>query len=544
MKRGFLCCFFIAVLFASCRHSTQHVERPKLVIGMVIDQMRWDYLYRYYSRFGNDGFRRLMGKGFSCEQTSVNYLPAFTAPGHSCIYTGSVPSITGMAANDWIDNTTGRAWYCTDDTTVKPVGGSWKWGQMSPRNMLTTTVTDELRLATNFRSRVFGISLKDRGSILPAGHLANAAYWYDDSTGNFFTSNYYQPALPAWLNAFNKRRLPDSFFRQNWTLMYDSNSYVQSFPDNNSYEGISKGEATPVFPHITTQFVDSDYNALRKIPAGNTFSLMMAKACIEGEQLGKNDDPDFLAVSLSSTDYAGHQYAPNSMEAEDLYLRLDRDIAGFLDYLDSRVGKGNYLLFLTADHGAAHNARLLQDRDVPAGISNIAGMKNNLNNYLKAKFGKDELIRSLSNYQVSIDEARISDDTLPKVKKAIRHWLEAFPEVQYVVDMADMSATPLPEPVRSMIVNGYYRPRSGSMQIVLNPGYYSGAGSTGTTHGTWNPYDAHIPLIWYGWHIPKGATWRAVNMTDIAATVAALLHIQMPNGCIGKVIEEVMEKRR
>jgi len=280
---------------------------------------------------------------------------------------------------------------------------------------------------------------------------------------------------------------------------------------------------------------------LRTIPAGNTYSLLMAKACMEGEKLGQGSDADFLCVSLSSSDYVGHQFGPNSMEVEDMYLRLDKDIASFLHYLDEKVGKDNYLLFLTADHGAAHNASFLNDLDVPAG-STAADMLDALNTNLKTIFHRDTLVKDIMNYQLYLNEEEMISAKLDreKVKLAIRDWFYKRPEVEYVVDLENINGIALPEPIHTMVVNGYYRPRSGQMQVIFNPGWYE-TKAYGTTHGTWQPYDTHIPLLWYGWHIPKGTSHRTIHMTDIAPTVAALLHIQMPNGCIGSVITEVVK---
>ena len=533
------------VLFCSFTAFAQRsdVARPKLVIGIVVDQMRWDYLYRYYNLYTNNGFKRLMDDGFNCQNAMINYLPSFTGPGHSCIYTGSVPSIHGIAANDWIDNITGREWYCAEDTTVVSIEGGKKAGIMSPRNLLVSTVTDELRLATNFKSRVFGIALKDRGSILPAGHLANGAYWFDDSTGNFITSSYYTKELPEWLTNFNNKKYAAAYLKEDWDLLLDKSAYTQSLNDNSPYEGVLKGEKEPVFPHHAKDWPTKNYSAIRVLPAGNAITLKMAKACINGESLGQGNYTDFLCVSLSSTDYAGHLFTPNSMEVEDVYLRLDRELGSFLNYLDEQVGKGNYVIFLSADHGAAHNAKYMQDINMPAGNESEPNLQKELTAHLKKEFGKDSLIRAYTNYQVYLNERKIKTGKLQrdKVKAAIVAWLKLQPQVSYAVDMEQMNLNAIPEPIQKMIVNGYNAKRSGCIHVILNPGWYDGYAATGTTHGTWNPYDAHIPLLWYGWHIPQGETHRTVYMTDIAATMAALLHIQMPNGCVGHVITEVIK---
>jgi len=546
MKRLFVMLVVATTVFTACTRKSADVERPKIVIGLVVDQMRWDYLYRYYDRYSNNGFKRLLRNGYECRQTYINYLPSYTAPGHACIYTGSVPAIHGIAGNEWIDNVTGRHTYCVSDTAVRSVGGDTTGHEsMSPANLLTTTVTDELRLATNFRSRVYGVSLKDRSSILPGGHLANGAYWYSEKKGNFVSSTYYKNPSPAWLQAFNARRDGDRLVKEGWSLLYDAGTYSQSTADSNGYEGPFKWEKAPVFPRTFDTLKDeARYSLLKSLPAGNTLTLMLAKACLEGENLGKEDYTDFLAISLSATDYIGHRFAPNSMEMEDTYLRLDKEIADFLHYLDRRFGKNNYLFFLTADHGGAHNPTFLTDNHVPAGVEHDA-TGDALNESIKLAFGIDSLITFSDNYQLTMNEAKItaSGQDRATIRLSVMEWLRAMPEVAFVVDMEHPDQTPVPEPIRTMIVNGYHRNRSGSIQVVPKPGWFDNGGRpTGTTHGTWNPYDTHIPLIWYGWNVNKGATTQRSDMTDIAATLADLLHIQMPNGCVGKVIPGVAKK--
>lgn len=525
-----------AVSFLSCNSSQNRVERPKIVVGVVIDQMRWDYLYRYYERYGHSGFRRLLKNGFNCQQTHINYLPTYTAPGHACIYTGSVPAIHGIAGNDWVDRS-GASMYCVRDTNVTMTEQT-KDGPMSPANLLASTITDELRLATNFHSRVYGVALKDRGSILPAGHLANAAYWFNDLTGNFVSSSYYANPNPQWLKNFNSRHIADSFVDQGWYPLYEADTYLQSEPDSNDWEGAYKWEAAATFPHLfNTLEGDKKHASIKSIPAGNTFTLMMAKACMEGEQLGKGEYTDFLTISLSSTDYVGHRYAPNSMETEDTYLRLDKDIADLLLYLDRRYGRNGYLLFLTADHGGAHNARYLAHKGVPAGIEPDS-MKDDLNRYLAQAIGVEGLVTYTENYQVCFNEALItaSGKDRETIRATAMAWLDAKPEVAYTIDLENIWRSTVPEPLKTMAINGYHNKRSGGIQIVLNPGWYGSSHLTGTTHGTWNPYDSHIPLLWYGWNIAPGESNETVHMADIAPTLASLLHIQMPNGCVGKPI--------
>jgi predicted AlkP superfamily pyrophosphatase or phosphodiesterase len=532
---------------ATINATATSLPRPKLVVGIVVDQMRWDYLYRYYDRYSNNGFKRLLNEGFSCENTQVDYIPTFTGPGHSCIYTGSVPAIHGIAGNDFIIQATGKSMYCAEDTTVQTVGSTSTAGKMSPRNLLTTTITDELKLATNFRSKVIGIALKDRGGILPAGHTADAAYWFDDKTGNWITSTYYMKDLPQWVKDFNDQKLPETYLKQDWNTLYPIDTYVQSTPDDNKYEGKFKGMDAPTMPVKTSAIYKNNLGLIRSTPYGNTLTLDLAVAAINGEQLGQHDMTDFLAVSFSSPDYIGHQFGVNAVEIEDTYLRLDRDFATFFTYLDAKVGKGNYTVFLTADHGAAHNTAFLKDHGIPADVWDDGQVLKNLNQYLQEKYKADRLVLSLTNYQVNLNYKdvrylHLDEDVL---KQDCITFLEKDPAVAFAVDIKKAQTANIPEALRTRIINGYSVEHSGEIQIILKPAYFTGHGSgdngpTGTTHGTWNPYDNHIPLVFMGWGINHGSLTRETHMTDIAATIAALLHIQAPNGCIGKPIPEVL----
>ncbi|RFZ93046.1 alkaline phosphatase family protein [Mucilaginibacter conchicola] len=520
------------------------LPRPKLVVGLVVDQMRWDYLYRYYDRYQTGGFKRMLNEGFTCENTLIPYIPTVTAAGHTCIYTGSVPSIHGIAGNDFIIQATGKSVYCTDDSTVVAVGSTSKAGKMSPRNMLASTVTDELKFATNFRSKVIGIALKDRGGILPAGHAANAAYWFDDANGSWISSTYYMTDLPAWVKTFNAGKPAEKYLNMDWNTLYPINTYVQSEPDNSPrHEGKFSGAEAPTFPVKTSTLYKGNAGLIRSTPYGNSMTLDLARAAVEGENLGKNVVTDFLAVSLSSTDYVGHQFGPNSVEAEDTYLRLDKDLAAFFTYLDGKVGKGNYTVFLTADHGAAHNANFLIDHKVPAGIWNDSPVMANINKMIEDKYGVKKGVLSFNNYQVNFNYAEIRKQKVSEdgIKFDVIQYLMTQPEIAYAVDMQRVQEANIPAALKERIQNGYNPEHSGTIQIVLKPGWYSGHGQTGTTHGTWNPYDAHIPLVFMGWGVKHGSLTRETHMTDIAPTVAQLLHIQAPNGNVGTAIGEVLK---
>lgn len=515
------------------------VARPKLVVGLVVDQMRWDYLYRYYNRYTNGGFKRLINEGFSVENTFIPYTPTYTACGHTCIYTGSVPAVHGIIGNDWYDPETKKNVYCTEDSSVSTVGSTpSSEGNMSPKNMLTTTITDELRLATNFRGKVIGISLKDRGSILPAGHAANAAYWYQGSTGNWITSTYYMKEVPTWIADYNKLKLANKFYTKNWETLYPMNTYVNSTADEKAYEGKAS-----TFPHQLTQNIDKNFDAIRSTPYGNTITLDLAKLAILSEDLGQDNITDFLAVSCSSTDYVGHAYGPNSVEAEDTYLRLDKDFEEFFNYLDKKVGKGNYTVFLTADHGAAHVPGFMQENKLPSGVVSDRDIADKLNAYLNSKFKVNNVVLRSMNNQIIFDHDKTDkgDVSFDVIKAASVEFLKRLDGFQNAVDIAKISQSTMQEIQKKMITNGYNARRSGDIYYVLDPNWFNGS-STGTTHGNWNPYDSHIPLVFMGWGIKAGASNKTHYMTDIAPTLAALLHIQMPNGNVGEPITEITNK--
>lgn len=553
MKRHFLLCTVLSIHCLSIGQQKKNtvkkstvLARPKLVVGLVVDQMRWDYLYRFHDLYvPNGGFKRLLGEGFTCENTFIPYLPTVTAAGHTCIYTGSVPAIHGIVGNSWYDNKYQKNVYCTDDSTVATVGSTTvAVGKMSPHNLFATTIGDELRLATNFRGKVIGVACKDRASILPAGHTPNGAYWYDVHTGNFVTSTYYRNELPDWVSHFNNRHIVDSLYRLNWNLIAPENVYLENAArDDAPYEATPLQDGQRTFPYELQSFAGKDYARIMSTPYANTLTAELAKAAIKGEDLGKDDITDLLAVSFSSPDYIGHAYGPNSWEQLDDYLRLDREIGSLLDFLDQQVGKGNYTVFLSADHGVAHIADYLKENKLPGGAFSASQMRKDMNDRLKDKYGFGNIILAIDEYKVLLNNELLSRSENIN-REDLTNWI-----INYLLNREEISAAfainrigqaVIPEVIRERATNGYYAQRSGQIEFIVKPGYYDGA-NTGTTHGEWNPYDAHIPLLWYGWGINHGTTNRETYMTDIAPTIAALLHIQMPSGTVGKVILEALK---
>lgn len=511
--------------------SGSNYSRPKIVIGMMVDQMRWDYLYKYGERYGEDGFKRLIREGFSCENTLISHAPTVTAIGHSSVYTGSVPAITGIVGNGWYDRAWGRSIENVEDTTVTAVGSKSN-GNRSPRNLLTTTVGDELRIATNYQSKVVGVSIKDRAAILPAGHTANGAFWYDEDANSFITSTYYMNALPDWATKFNAVNWKDSLMHGSWNTLYPLESYILSDKDDKSYENVFSGEDKPVFPHTKP--------SLSNTPFGNTLTLEFAKAAIEGYKLGDGPHTDMLTVSLSSPDKIGHRFGPNSIEVEDNYLRLDKDLGAFFKYLDSRFGKDGYIFFITADHGVGHAPGYLQEHNIPGDAINEDAMKERVYAAVKAKYGTADIIQTFTNGQVYLNYEVLSKKGLDKktVASYIAGLFSQERGLAYAVSQDDLATAPIPERIKKMYINGCNTKRSGDIFLLRAAGWKAGS-VKGASHSEWYPYDAHIPLVWMGHGIKHGKTNRTVGMVDIAPTLAALLQIQMPSGNIGEVITEI-----
>lgn len=544
MKKIFFASLVCLTTCCFSQTNSNALARPKLVVGIVVDQMRWDYLYRYYDLYSDHGgFKRMLTQGFSCENTMIPYTPTVTAAGHSCIFTGAVPATNGVVGNVWFDKLQNKVVYCAEDDTMTTVGASDDAGKMSPKNLIATTVGDELRIATNFSSKVIGISIKDRAAIFPAGHAANAAYWYDEENGKFITSSYYTDKLPSWLNKFNDRDLADSFYRLNWNLSLSKNIYQQYCGDDyQSYEAQPLGADQKEFPYSLNKFINKDYERIASTPYGNSLLETLAKTVVTNENMGKGANPDFLTVSFSSPDYIGHAFGPNSWEQMDDYIKLDSLLGDFFSFLDAQVGKDNYTVFLTADHGVANSVGFSQMHKLPGDVFNEGGFLNTLRQILLVNYNAPNLVRGIFEYQISlnhqiIDSLKLNEDS---VIDKILDYSQQRKEIAQVFATKNINDAPVTSKQKEMFQNGYFPQRSGDIQFVLKPGYVDGNGK-GTTHGLWNPYDAHIPLLWYGWGIKQGKTNDETYMTDIAPTVSALLHIQMPSGCVGKVISEVIK---
>ncbi|WP_028522320.1 alkaline phosphatase PafA [Runella limosa] len=519
------------------------LARPKLVVGVVVDQMRYDYWFRYYDKYSEGGFKRLMREGFNCRNHHYHYALTVTAAGHASVYTGSTPAIHGIVGNDWFDKRLGKGMYCVADSTVQPVGTTnAPAGKMSPKNMLVSTITDQLRIGTNYQNKTIGIAIKDRGAILPAGHTANGAYWFDSKTGNWITSTFYMNDLPQWVKDYNAKKRPSELMKQNWNTLLPIEKYTESTADDQPYEAKLPGAKKSVFPYDLAGIAGDAFGVLASTPHGNTVTKEMALEALKNERLGKGKSTDFLAVSFSTPDYVGHGFGPNSVEEEDIYLRLDRDLAELLNAFDAQVGKGNYLLFLSADHGVMDVTDLWKRNRLPAGRLNIGQVNTAVKAVLKEKFGDGDFIRASENYQFYLNHDLLKQKNLSvdKIVEAIRPTMLDFDGIAEVLNTHDLSNANINDYLLTLYKNGTHAKRSGDIQIVTEPGWMSS--TIAATHGAPYNYDTHIPLLFFGWGIKPGETFSRTAVADTAPTVAALLKLLEPSGNIGHIIEDVMKK--
>ena len=520
-------------------------NKPKLVVGIVVDQMRWDYVNKFKPFFtSQNGFSHFINQGATCDNTMIPYVPTVTACGHACVYTGSVPALHGIAGNNWYDNVRQKQVYCVEDASVQSVGiSNSAAGQMSPVNVWTSTIGDELKLATNFKSKVFGVSLKDRGAIIPAGHAADAAYWYDTKSGNFISSTYYAASLPTWLSNYNNAHHVDSLYSKGWNLSLSNTVYENNCDaDENVYEATPFGKDVKHFPYDLSSFIGKDYSKIASTPYGNNLVIDIAKQTLINEHLGADSITDLLAVSFSSPDYIGHSFGPNSWETLDGYIKLDEILADFFSFLDKQVGKDNYTVFLTADHAVANIPAYAKKHKLPGDNYDDGAVKNDITACLNANNLNPKLVSFVGEYNIYfnhplMDSLHISNESLTNI---ISSYLEKKPPVLQVVESRKAAIAPLPQVAREKIVNGYNAQRGGDLMLLTKSGVVDGY-PTGTSHGVLYNYDAHIPFLMVGNGIKHGVVNTPTYMTDIAPTITTLLGIQMPSGSIGKPLLEVLK---
>jgi arylsulfatase A-like enzyme len=531
------------LLLASPALLAQNRPGPKLLVGIMVDQMRPDYLTRFANDFGPDGFNRLRREGMECRNTHYNYIPTVTGPGHSSVYTGTTPRYHGIIGNSWYSRQLRRDVYCTDDTTVQLVGTARGMG-VSARNQVSTTLGDELKMTYGGRSKVLALSLKDRASALPAGHMADGAYWLDTNTGDFISSTFYVPQLPAWVRDFNAQKKAAAYRQQTWTPLRGPEAYRNSLPDSNRYERIFKGKTAATFPYDFTKIAPLNppaFESMYTSPFGDDLLTDLALAALQGTDLGRDDVPDLLAISFSSPDAVGHTFGPLSKEENDLYLRLDLDLARLLKALDQAVGKGNYTVFLTADHGASEVTRYLADHQAPVGSYSQPALNQAANAYLTAQLGPGQWIEAERNHLYYLNRPLLAQHKieLAHAQQVLAGFLRDQPGIAQVNTTSQLLNAGYTTGLEARLQAGLYYPRFGDVRFELLPGWTGDIG-VGASHGTGYAYDTHVPLLWWGMGIPAGVSYAPHTITDIAPTAAMILNSKLPSACTGQPIVEVL----
>jgi len=520
-------------------------SRPKLVVGIVVDQMRYDYITRFYDKYADGGFKRMINEGFNCKNNHFNYVPTYTGPGHASVYTGTTPKYHGIISNNWYDKQSKKDVYCVNDDSFDPVGTSDSYSRVSPNRMTVTTVSDELKLFTQHRGKVIGIAIKDRGAVLPAGHAADAAYWFQGKDeGNWVSSSYYMETLPSWVRDFNASKKVDSYLTE-WDTLYDIDTYLESGPDLNDFEVGFNGKDTPTFPYDLAKLRGSNrnYELIKSTPYGNSLTVDFAISAIKGEDLGKDNVTDLLAVSFSSTDYIGHNFGVNAKEIQDTYLRLDLDLQRLLNTLDAEVGKGNYTVFLTSDHGAVNVPAYLQSHNIAAGYYDLKAFRGRLNTFMKATYNADDLVEYAGNYQIFLNREKLLKMglKLSEVQNAIVEEIINYDFIDKAYSAHTMATNTFNSGIEQLLQQGYHQKRSGDVLVLLSPAVISRGRKKGTTHGSGYAYDTHVPLLFYGHGINRGSTFERTEIPDIAPTISALLGIAFPNATTGKPISKAID---
>ena len=540
--------YFLLLASAPCWLAAQSStripsEKPKLIVGIVVEQMRYDFINKYWDKFGEGGFKRLLNEGTYCKNANFNYLFTQTSPGHATIVTGTTPSYHGIVSEEWYVRLKDKVVNAVADEKEKTIGGSYDAGRMSPRQLLTTTIGDEIRLASFNKSKVVGISLQGKAAILSAGQTGNAAYWFDDETGNWVTSSYYMQDLSAWTKTFNDKKFQDLYMTRKWETKFPLADYAnRCLPDENKYETGIEGRKS--FPYnlaemglVQNNKNKKKYNLLKYTPFGNTYTKDFAIATIVNDSLGKDDNTDLLMVSFSSTEFIGQSFGPESIELMDAFIKLDEDLEHFLNFLDQELGKQNILVFLTSDHGVAQNPEYLADKGIPVGFFSQTSALSLLKSYMNAVYGRGEWIKNYYAQQLYLNRDLIEDSKLnmADVQQKVAQFMLQFTGVANTVTATTLQTAYFPDGVFSKIQRSFNQKRSGDVLINLDPGWVEKNGTT-TSHNSSYSYDTHVPLIWYGWKVKRATIFEPIDMEDIAPTISYFLNIASPNATVGKPI--------
>ena len=540
--------FFLILVFVKLYGQGAYLppDKPKLVIGIVVEELNYNQLEKFHDKLCENGIKKLINEGTYFKNASYEYLLTQSAPGHATIATGAEPSFHGITSDNWYTPLKNELINCTKDVSVNSVGGSFESGLHSPVNLLVSTFSDELAIATNKKAKVFGVGLKESSAIFSAGHTANAAYWFDNTTGTWMSSSYYISALPDWVNDFNAMKFSDTYLNSTWNLLRPAKDYADCLPDSNSFEiGFNN---INYFPYDlkklrsgNTFSSKNDYSLLRETPFGNSLTTNFAIKLIQKERLGKDDVTDYLSICYSATDYIGHRFGPSSVEMGDAILRLDDDIKNLLTFINDSIGKKNVLIYFTAAHGISEIPAVLEKNRIPSGYFQQNQALQLLRSYLNAIYGEGEWVKGYSERQIFLNRTLIEDArlSLDDVQKKVARFLVQFTGVEAAYPYSAFEANDFGNGNLKRIINNFSPQRSGDVIVILNPGWVEKVNDFVTNYNSPYEYDSHVPLIWYGWTVNRATVTRQVNITDIAATLSTLCKIPYPNACTGEPMFEL-----
>jgi len=540
--------FFLILVFVKLHGQGAYLppDKPKLVIGIVVEELNYNQLEKFHDKLSENGIKKLINEGTYFKNASYEYLLTQSAPGHATIATGTEPSFHGITSDNWYTPLKNELINCTKDVSVNSVGGSFESGLHSPVNLLVSTFSDELAIATNKKAKVFGVGLKESSAIFSAGHTANAAYWFDNTTGTWMSSSYYISALPDWVNDFNAMKFSDTYLNSTWNLLRPAKDYADCLPDSNSFEiGFNNINYFPYdlkkLRSKNTFSSKNDYSLLRETPFGNSLTTNFAIRLIQKERLGKDDVTDYLSICYSATDYIGHRFGPSSVEMGDAILRLDDDIKNLLTFLNDSIGKKNVLIYLTAAHGISEIPAVLEKNRIPSGYFQQNQALQLLRSYLNAIYGEGDWVKGYSERQIFLNRTLIEDArlSLDDVQKKVARFLVQFTGVEAAYPYSAFEANDFGNGNLKRIINNFSPQRSGDVIVILNPGWVEKVSDFVTNNNSPYEYDSHVPLIWYGWTVNRATVTRQVNITDIAATLSTLCKVPYPNACTGEPMFEL-----
>lgn len=537
---------FLISSFAFTQTAYIPPDKPKFVIGIIVEQLRYSQLENIWSVLPDNGLRRMVSEGTYYRNLSVDYLSTQAAPGYATISTGAFPSAHGITSDNWFHPLNDQMIYCVQDPGASPVGGSFETGLFSPANLLSSTFADELQMSTCGGSKVYGIGVKEMGAIITAGHAADGSFWYDNRTGTWMSCNYYLKALPPWLMDMNAMLLPGQYLNQPWQPLMNPALYPGCQPDSSAFERGFNGQTW--FPYNLKELstkgkllnTTRDYSVLRETPFADDFTTDLALRLIDNEQLGQDDITDYLAITYSATDYIGHRFGPSSVEASDALVRLDRNIGRLLEMIDKSLGKKNVLVYFVSAHGVSEIPALLEKSRVPSGYFRLNQSLQLLRSYLNAVYGKGDWVKGFFDNQIFLNRSLIEDAkiNLEDAQKKVARFMVQFSGIASAVPTSSFEMGDFSGGLLMKMNNNFSQQRSGDVMIALNPGWVEKSDDV-TGHGSPYEYDSHVPLIWYGWTASRASVTRSVSTRDIAVTLSVLCRIPLPNAASGDPLHEL-----